>query len=104
MVKTIEEFKEEIRAIREELYQNVSAADIKLIASYLDRLIISLEGLSESLELTIQSVETLSESESWPANAAAPAAAKTAPAKAVGKAKNKAKKAVVRKRPATKSR
>lgn len=63
MVKTTEEFREELRVLREDLYQNIGAADLKLIASYLDRLIISLEGLSETLELTDTSVETLAEAE-----------------------------------------
>lgn len=62
-MKTIEEFREDLRALREDMYQNISTADLKLIASYLDRLIISLEGVSETLELTDSAVETLSESE-----------------------------------------
>ena len=61
-MKTIEEFREELRTLRGDMYQNISTADLKLIASYLDRLIISLEGVSETLELTDSAVEALSES------------------------------------------
>jgi len=63
MVKTIEEFREELRILREDMYQNISVADMKLLASYLDRLIISLEAVSETLELTDSAVETLSQAE-----------------------------------------
>lgn len=63
MVKTIEEFREELRVLRGDMYQNIGTADLKLIASYLDRLILSLEGVSETLELTDAAVETLSGAE-----------------------------------------
>ena len=63
MAKTIEEFKDELRALREEMYQNSEKADLKLIASYLDRLVMPLEGLTETLQSMDTEVETLSEAE-----------------------------------------
>lgn len=62
VVKTIDEFREELRILREDMYQNMGTADLKLIASYLDRLILSLESVSETLELTDSAVEALSSS------------------------------------------
>jgi len=69
------------------MYQNISTADLKLIASYLDRLIISLEGVSETLELTDSAVEALSEA----GDSCACCEPKAKKAKAAKKPKKKAK-------------
>ncbi len=59
MVKTIQEFKDEVKMLRQELYQKGEYADVKLIASWLDRLLLSLEELAPKLDLMMQDVEEL---------------------------------------------
>ncbi len=59
MVKTIEEFKDEIKTIRREMYEKGEYADIKLVASWLDRLLISLESIAPKLDLMMIELEEL---------------------------------------------
>jgi len=59
MVKTIKEFKDEIEMIRKELYQKGEYADVKLVASWLDRLLISLEDVAPKLDLMMEEIEEL---------------------------------------------
>src|SRR5271157_4458431 len=104
MSKTIEEFKEELRILREELMQGGETADTRMLASYLDRLIISLQGLCETLDSLDIGVETLSEAEEPTAKevqvreivcecpcCCQPPAAKRSKPKKAAKAKKKAK-------------
>jgi hypothetical protein len=63
MAKTVEEFKDEIRALRQEMFQNGDTADIRLVASWMDRMAMALEDLSESLEALTVSIETVSDAE-----------------------------------------
>jgi len=62
VVKTIKEFKSELKMIRKELYKSSEFADPKLVASWLDRLLISLEELSPKLDLMMIEIEQLSKS------------------------------------------
>jgi hypothetical protein len=66
MVKTLPEFRDELRTLRDEMFQNAETADLKLVASWVDRLAMALEELSVTLELTSQEVETVSEAEAGP--------------------------------------
>ncbi len=59
MVKTIKEFKDEVKMIRREMYRKGGHADTKLVASWLDRLLISLEGVSPKLDLMMLDIEEL---------------------------------------------
>lgn len=61
MVETVNEFQDEIKTLREEIYAKGRTADVKLVASWLDRLLISLEKLSDSLELMTAEVDTMCE-------------------------------------------
>ena len=61
MVETVSEFRDELRELREDLYLNGEKADVKLLASYLDRLIKALDKLTESLELSSAEIDTLTE-------------------------------------------
>jgi len=61
VVKTIKEFKNEVKMIRKEMYRKGNYADNKLVASWLDRLCISLEGVSVKLDLMMQDIEELNE-------------------------------------------
>lgn len=88
MGETVKEFRDELRQLREEMFVNADAADIKLVASYIDRLVLSLDKLSEALEMFETEIETMSESES---------------PKAMG-AKKPAKKAAKKAKPAKKKR
>jgi hypothetical protein len=63
MAKNIEEIKEDLRLIRAELYQNAEVLDAKLVASFVDRLMLSLEELADRIEGVEISVEELSTSE-----------------------------------------
>ncbi len=96
MVKTLPEFRDDLRALREEMFSNAENADLKLVASWVDRLAMALEDLSVTLELMDQSVDTASglepelDSEAVSAKVARPA--KKAPAKPKKKAKAAKKK------------
>jgi len=61
MVETVNEFQDEIKTLREEIYAKGRTADVKLVASWLDRLLISLEKLSDSLDLMTAEVDTMCE-------------------------------------------
>jgi hypothetical protein len=61
VVKTIKEFRSEVKMIRREMYRKGNYADTKLVASWLDRLCISLEGVSVKLDLMMQDIEELNE-------------------------------------------
>lgn len=63
MVKTIREFVDELKTLRREMYRKGENADPKLVASWLDRLVISLERVSPTLELMGVGLEQLAESE-----------------------------------------
>jgi hypothetical protein len=88
MVKTVREFRDELRAVREEMYEYGESADVELVASWLDRVVISLEKMSETMELMGVELEVLSET----SEAKAPKAPKMAARKKT--VKKKAKKAV----------
>ncbi len=66
MVKTIAEFRDELRTLRDEMFETSERADLKLVASWVDSLAMSLEGLSETLDMHDREIETLSESEAAP--------------------------------------
>ncbi|MEM2908896.1 MAG: hypothetical protein QW590_00695 [Candidatus Bilamarchaeaceae archaeon] len=51
MVETLQEFLDEVRAIKQEIYATGENADVKMVASWLDRLLISLEKVVPTLEL-----------------------------------------------------
>lgn len=59
MVKTIKEFKDEMKTLRKEIYRKGKSADTKLVASWVDRLTISLAGVSPKLDLMMQDIEEL---------------------------------------------
>ena len=97
MVKTIKEFKSELKIIRKELYRSAEFADPKLVASWLDRLLVSLEELSPKLDLMMIEIEQLSKS-----------SGKTMPAKKtrkkIKKTKKKSKKAAKKMKKKTKKK
>ena len=59
MRKSLAELKEDFRSLRTEMYASSESTDLKLLASYLDRLIISLENLTENLEGTEASIDSM---------------------------------------------
>ena len=88
MADTVETFRDELRALRVDLYSMGENIDTKLLASYVDRLIISLDNLAQNLDLMSVEVETLGEAEEMPAGEICPCtccgepmAKKKAPAK-----------------------
>ncbi len=91
MVKTLEEFKDELRALRREMFANAEVADTKLVASWVDRLVISLEGLGESLLVFEAELDACNECCSAP-SAPAPRAKKAKPKKKAKKSKPAKKK------------
>jgi hypothetical protein len=78
MGETVKEFRDELRQLREEMFVNADAADIKLVASYIDRLVLSLDKLSEALEMFETEIDTMSEAEEPKATAAKKPAMKMA--------------------------
>lgn len=60
MVETIEEFGDELRVLRNELVAKGNTADVKLVASWVDRLILSLEKVTPTLALMAIELEQLS--------------------------------------------
>lgn len=63
MSDSIKDFKDELRALREEMFVNADAVDMKLVASYVDRLVLSLDRLADALDMMSVEVETLSDAE-----------------------------------------
>jgi len=61
MTKSITEFREELRALRYEMSHNASRADAKLLASWVDKLVISLEGFTETLDMFNNELEVTGE-------------------------------------------
>ncbi len=61
MMKNFSEIREELKNIRREMYKTGGTADLKLVASYLDRVVLSLEDLTETLELMDVEMETVCE-------------------------------------------
>lgn len=59
-MKTIKEFKNEVKSIRQDIRKRGNDADRKLMASWLDRLLISLEELSPTLDLMQEELDQLS--------------------------------------------
>ncbi len=93
MVKTIEEFKDEVKTIRDEMYKQGETADVKLVASWLDRLLISLEKVSPKLDLMMLELEELNKAVDALSSGKTPKkAGKKKIKKAVKKVKKKSKK------------
>ncbi len=87
-MKTLAEFRDEMKALRMEMFQNAEMADTKLVASWVDRLVLSLEGLADTVEMMGTELDVANEC----CCMAAPAPkAKKAP-KTAGKKKAKAAK------------
>ena len=63
MVETVEEFADELKTLREEIKEKGRSADVKLIASWLDRLIIALEGITPAVGMMDEEMSVVSESE-----------------------------------------
>ena len=59
MGKNLAEIKEEFSSLRTEMYASSESVDLKLVASYLDRLVISLEGLMDTLETMEASMDSM---------------------------------------------
>jgi hypothetical protein len=57
MVKTFEEFADEIKTLREDIRRNGPHADVRQVASWLDRLVIALEGVAPALDLTAEQAD-----------------------------------------------
>ena len=92
MIKTMKEFQDDLRVIRQEMYDFGETADTEMVASWLDRLVISLDKLSVSLDLMAVEVETLSK------RPAEKMAMKKAKKPAKKKAMKRAKKSMKKKR------
>jgi leucyl aminopeptidase (aminopeptidase T) len=94
MVKTVREFRDELRAVREEMYEYGESADVELVASWLDRVVISLEKMTDTMELMGVELEMLSKR---PASTNARKPKKAAKKKAKKPVKKKPKKAAKKK-------
>lgn len=61
MAETLQEFLDEVNGIRQEIYAKGAAADSKMLASWLDRLLISIEKTIPKLELMAVELAEISE-------------------------------------------
>lgn len=100
MPKTIKEFQDDLRVIREEMYEHGESADAELVASWLDKLVISLDKLSNSLDLMAVEVDIMSKC--CGSGSSKKVAAKKAPKKKA--MKKKAPKKAMKKKAAKKRR
>jgi len=92
MAETVEQFRDELRALRVDLYSSGENTDIKLLASYIDRLIIALDDLAQNLDLMSVEVETMGEAEEAPGKGeecSCPCCCSPAPMKKAGKSMKK---------------
>ncbi len=60
MVESIQEFKDELIALKKEMRAKGAKADAKLVASWVDKLTDALERLSDQLDLMAAQLEELS--------------------------------------------
>jgi len=102
MVKTILEFKDELKSLRQDMSKSGESADAKLVASWVDRLVISLEELTPSLGLMREELNQLSEADECKCMPSKKPAKKKA-SKKVAK-KKVAKKKAMKKKPMKKSK
>ena len=91
MAKTLAEIRDELKSLREDIFQGGESADTKMLASYLDRLLNSVDGLCEALESMESEIDTVCECCQMEAPAPKPAKAAKKPAKKPAK-KSKPKK------------
>jgi len=63
MVETIDEFRDELGAIRDEMRQKGEKADARMVASWLDRLIIAMENLAPTLDMMGEGLDVVAEDE-----------------------------------------
>ncbi|MFH1394313.1 MAG: hypothetical protein ABII71_00745 [Candidatus Micrarchaeota archaeon] len=63
MVQTIKEFVDEMRMLRKEMYLHGEKADTKLVASWLDRLVISMEKVGPTLDMMAVEIGELATAE-----------------------------------------
>ncbi len=92
MPKTFSEIKDDLRALKDEIFMAGDNADVKMVETYLDRLVQSVSDMAESMEAMEASVECACEcceSCAMPAPKAKPAAKKKAKAKKPAKKKRK---------------
>ncbi|MFN7991343.1 MAG: hypothetical protein U0R44_04265 [Candidatus Micrarchaeia archaeon] len=59
MAKTFSEIRDELRSLKDEIFMSGENADMKLVASYLDRLVLSVDSLAETLEGLEASMEQI---------------------------------------------
>ena len=100
MAKSIEELREDLKLLKEDMYQNAETLDVRLVASFVDRLIASLDELAERIESVEIAVEEVSGAEEpGPCCCCEEAPSKPKPAKKTAKkAAKKSKPAKKRKR------
>jgi hypothetical protein len=93
MVQTLEEFKDDLKMLREEIFMKGDMADTKMLASWIDRLVTALENVCPTVELMNAEIEQLAQAEEMqvPSVAMRPPKAKKA-AKKKSKPAKKSKK------------
>ncbi|HSB46718.1 MAG TPA: hypothetical protein VLD37_01800 [Candidatus Bilamarchaeum sp.] len=84
-MKTLAEFRSDLKSLRDDMFNNSESMDVRLVASYLDRLVMHLEDLSETLEGMENEVDTMCKCCEGPEMMPAPAKKKAAPKKAAKK-------------------
>ena len=60
-MKTLKEFKSEVETLRHDMYEHGHRADTQLVASWVDRLAISLERVSDTLDIMAEELDQLSQ-------------------------------------------
>lgn len=101
MVRTIREFMDDIRSLRREMYLHGESADSKLVASWLDRLVISMEKISPRLDLMAEELDQLAEAKPL-AELRRRKSTRSAPGKSSGKQVSSTARTAKRKQPAAK--
>lgn len=98
MVQTIKQFLDEIRMIRKDMYLRGERADTLLVASWLDRLVISLEKVAPTLDLMSEELDQLAKADMAKPKKKTKKVAKKKPKKASRKKARKPKKAKKKRR------
>ncbi len=60
-VETFEEFKSELETLRSEIQEKKDALDVALVGSWVDRVVILLDKMSQTLSLLEERVDVLSD-------------------------------------------
>jgi hypothetical protein len=62
-METLDGFKDELKELKKDIYKKGEDVDVKDVASWVDRLVISLEKITDTLDALEENIEVLSDAD-----------------------------------------